>query len=80
MADAGLDLRTTIKVPIVPTHDNIWETMIKPVMTAMYPDKKSTTELSTIEMMGLYEQLNALTADRWGISLNWPNSHTGGKC
>ena len=73
MADGGLDMRTAIHVPIVPTPENIKETIIRPVLIAMYPDKTSTTQLSKVEISDLYEQVNAITAERWGISILWPS-------
>jgi hypothetical protein len=45
--DAGHDMRTLIQVPIKPTMDNVKETIIKPVMTALYPGITSTTQLTT---------------------------------
>lgn len=77
---AGYDLRTTIKVPVAFTGHNVKELMAKPVMNALYPDKDSTAELSTQELQYLYEVLNNMTAEKFGISLQWPDRFNGGQC
>ena len=74
--DAGYDMREVIKVPIKPTKENVKSEMLHPVMRAMYPDKKSTTELSTVEMQELYEVMNRFTAERWGVSIPWPSEES----
>ncbi|CAN8141896.1 hypothetical protein THIOSC13_810009 [uncultured Thiomicrorhabdus sp.] len=40
-------MRELIQIPIKPTAENVKETMIKPIMNALYPGKESTTELTT---------------------------------
>ena len=79
MADGGLDMRQVIKVPVTPTHDNVWADMWLPVLNGLYKPKTSTTELLTVEMQGLYEEMNRFTGERWGISLHWPSRDTGGR-
>ncbi len=73
LADSGQDMRQIVKLPITPTTDNVKENMFKPVMTALYPDKTSTTELSTIEIQKCYEVFNAAMGERLGVSADWPN-------
>lgn len=73
LGDAGYDMREVIKVPIKPTKENVKEEMLKPVMKALWPNKKSTTELSSAEIGELYEVMNAATAGRLGISVLWPS-------
>ena len=69
---AGMDMRKVIKVPIKATKENVKETMVRPVMQALYPEIHSTTELTTVQMQELYEVLNRATAERLGISVPWP--------
>ena len=69
---SGMDMREVIRIPIQPTKENVKENMLRPVMKAMYPDKNSTTELTTKETMALYEVMNRATAERLGISVPWP--------
>ncbi len=76
----GYDVRTTIKVPVSFTGENVKELMAKPVMAVLYPDKESTTELDTQELQYLYEVLNNMTAEKFGISLDWPDRFNGGQC
>jgi len=79
LAEAGLDMRKVIKVDITPTPENVKETMIKPVMTSLFPDKKSTRELSTKEIQQVYEVMNRATAERLGISIEWPSIENRGR-
>lgn len=78
LTDAGHeDMRTLIKVPIAPTKELVKYNMVHPVMKAMFPDKKSTADLSTVEMINLYEQMNQFTSDRLGVSVEWPHFNEG---
>lgn len=73
LAEAGHeDMRTVIKVPIAPTGELVKYNMVHPVMKAMFPQIKSTADLSTVEMMQLYEQMNLFTSERLGVSVDWP--------
>lgn len=73
---AGYDMRKLIKVPIKPTKENVKETMVRPVLNALYPDIKSTTEVTTVQMQELYEVLNRATAEKLGISIPWPSEES----
>lgn len=73
MADAGLDMRKIIRVPIRPTMENVKALMWDEVMTALYPEIESTTELSTAQMSQLYEVFNQLLGEKWGIHVPWPS-------
>jgi hypothetical protein len=70
---AGYDVGTTITVPVDFTKDTVKEYMFKPIMTALHPDKASTTELNTKEVNEVYEQLNRLTAEKFGIGIDFPS-------
>ena len=76
LADSGQDMRKVIKLPIRPTTENVKETMFKPVMKAMFPDKTSTTELSTVEMQQVYEAFNSAISERLGVGFDWPSEET----
>ena len=69
---AGYDMKAIIRAPIHPTEENCKETMIHPVMRALYPDVESTADLTTEQMQVLYETMNRFTAERFGISVDWP--------
>ena len=73
MADSGLDMKRVIRVPIRPTKENVKELMFKAVMTHLYPDVKSTTDLSTTQMQDCYEQFNAITSEKFGFGFDWPS-------
>ena len=80
--DAGYDFNDgkVIRLPVAFTPENVKESMFKKVMTSLYPDKVSTTELNTEEMQCVYDNLNRFTSDLFGIGLDWPDRHNGGKC
>ncbi len=70
--ESGHDMREVIKLPIKPTAENVKENMVRPVMIALYPEIKSTTDLDTKQMQELYEVLNRATGERLGIYVEWP--------
>ena len=72
---AGYDMRD-VKVRIQPTPEGVKESFVRPVLEAMWPDKDSTTELSTAEVGDLYEVLNRATAERLGISVPFPSEES----
>ena len=74
--DAGIDMRTTIKMPIKPTEENVKECMVKPVMRALYPEIESTTKLSTKQMQELYNVLDRATGQKLGIHVPWPSEES----
>ena len=76
MDAAGLDMRTTINVPIRPNKDNVKETMAKPIMQALWPEIDSTTKLSTAQINELYAIINRFTAQKLGISVEFPSEET----
>ena len=71
--DAGYDVGTTIKVPVDFTKDTVKKYMAKPVMTALHPDIEHTSDLDTTQISELYEHLNRLTAEKFGVSVPWPS-------
>ena len=73
MNDAGYDFKKAITLEIAMTQALVKEYIFKRIMKAMYPDKTSTTELSTTEIQKVYEVMNANTANKFGISMDWPN-------
>ena len=71
--EGGFDVRETITVPVDFTPETVKEYFFKPVMRALFPGKTSTTELSTTEIQTVYENLNRLTSEKFGIGLQWPS-------
>jgi len=71
---AGLDMRKILKptVEIPATPHLIKELMAKPIMQAMF-DKDSTLDLSTTEVGELYQVMSRHIAQRFGISVPFPN-------
>ena len=74
--NAGYDVGTTIKVPVDFTKDTVKEYMAHPIITALWPDKHHTAELETNEINELYEHLNRLTSEKFGIGIPFPSYET----
>ena len=76
LADSGQDMRLLVKIPIIPTKENVKADLFKPFMTKHYPDIKSTTELDTKQMQFLYEVFNAALSERLGVGADWPSEES----
>jgi hypothetical protein len=73
MNDAGESVQTVFTAPIDLSQENIKSGMFKVIMIALYPDIKSTTDLDTKQVGDIYENMNRLLAERYGISVDWPS-------
>ena len=70
--NAGYDVRTTIKVPVNFTEEIVKNEMFRPIIKAMF-DTDSTKKLSTVQIQEAYEVFNKFTAEKFGISIDWPH-------
>ena len=79
---AGYDFNDgkVIRLPVSFTPENVKEYMFHRVMAALYPDKTSTTQLTTVQMQEVYENLNNFTSEKFGIGMDWPCHENKGKC
>lgn len=75
--DSDCTVQETITVPIAFTSQWVKEYMFKGIMSSMFPDLKSSSELSTTQLQEVYEVMNAATADRLGVSIEFPNRFIG---
>ena len=71
--DAGLDMKKVLKeeVDIPWTKSSVKEFMWRPIQMAML-NKKSTTELDTINPKNIYEVLDRHLSQKFGIHIEWP--------
>ena len=76
MNAAGYDAKQVISLPIRLTPELVKDCIFKVIMRAMYPDKESSTELSTTEIQNVYETMNAATGEKFGVSLEWPSEES----
>ena len=76
---AGYDVGATIKVPVDFTKSTVKEYMAHPIIHALWPDKEHTSELSTTEISELYEHLNRLTSEKFGIGIPFPDYFSEGE-
>ena len=76
MDDAGYDAQTAITMPIQLTGAIVKESIFKVFMKALFPEKTSTTELSTTEMQTVYNNMARGIALKFeGIDVPWPDRH-----
>ena len=73
--DAGYTVNSTevLRLPVSWTGENIKEFLFRPIMKALYPDKKSTAELTKIEWSQVVEELNKALGERVGVHVPYPS-------
>jgi hypothetical protein len=71
----GYDMREVVKFPIKPTMENVKSEIVDHVMKALYPEIDSSAKLSTVQIQVLYEVINRATAQKLGISIEFPSNH-----
>lgn len=78
--EAGYDFNDgkVVRLPVSFTGENVKKYMFKRVMKSLYPDKESTTELTTIQAKEVYENMNRFTAEHFGVSALWPTQENKG--
>ena len=71
LTEIGFDMRS-VKVEIKPTEENLKECFFKPVMSALYPEIGSTTEMSTAQVVECVDVLNKALGEKLGVHVPWP--------
>jgi len=73
---AGYDFNDgrVIRLPVSFTKENTKKYIFHRVMRSLYPDIDSTADLTTVQMQDVYENVNRITAEQWGISVPWPSN------
>ena len=80
--DAGYDITTAvkqdkIKLPVPFTEQNVKDLFGRVYLHALYPDKTSFTELTTVETQLVFDAINAGLAKVFGVSIEFPNNRYG---
>jgi len=70
--DAGYDIPTVIKAGVSITPFVVKEFLWKPIQKAIL-DKKSTTSLKTKEVTLVYENLNRIVGEKFGVNVSFPS-------
>lgn len=72
--DAGLDMRKTLKpgVEIPWSGPSVKEYLWKPIQAAQL-NKRSTTELTTVEIDKVFETINKHLGERFGLHVPFPS-------
>ena len=73
LSDSGYSVQEVCTLPIAWTKENFKENIFKPVQKAMFPDINSTTELNTVQLNQVYEQVNLIMGEKFGVSHNFPS-------
>ncbi len=75
---AGYDFNDgrVVRLPVAFTGDNVFESMFKRVMTALYPDKTSSTQLEAHEVKEIYENMNRFLSDEFQVTAPWPSQES----
>ena len=79
MNDAGHSVQEVFTAELDISQENIKKGMFKVVMRALYPNKVdedgniSTTDLDSDEVTKVYENMNRITAERYGVSMDFPS-------
>ena len=73
LSDSGYSVQEVCTLPIQWTKENFKENIWKPVQKAMFPDINSTTELNTVQLTEVYEQVNLILGEKFGVSHEFPN-------
>lgn len=76
--DSGLEMQVVLakRASIFWTPESVKEVLFKGVMKAMYPGKKSTTELSTKEFSKVSEALQMMMARDYEVSIDIPSQES----
>ena len=74
--DAGFNLKAILEakpIDVECTQENIKDTIFKPIVQALYPEKTSTTQLTTGEVTHVYEVMNRWLAEHFGVHVPFPS-------
>ncbi len=71
--DSGYDMREVVSMPIQPTKENVKANIIHRVMEALFPEVKSTKDLSTEQIQQVYNVTDRFLGERFGVHVPWPS-------
>ena len=75
--NAGFDQKATIelftRIDLPNTQESVKD-VFRACMVVGYPEKRSRTELNTMEIQHLYDVVNRAFSTRAGISIDWPST------
>lgn len=74
--DAGYDLKAVLEkkaIPVPCTKENIKENVFKKIEKALFPDKASTTQLTTGEVTEVYDVMNKWLGEQFKIHVPFPS-------
>ena len=82
----GFSVQEVFTLPISNTQQSVKQGFGHRFMKHLYPDLQredgsfSTSDLSTKQIHELFENINYATGTTFGVSVEWPDRHNGGKC
>ena len=72
--DAGLEIKQVIKADVPWTKDTVHDVMWRPIQKALL-GKESTTSLKKNEIDTVYEVMNRLLGEKFGIHVDFPSEY-----
>ena len=75
LSSAGLDIKQVIKADVPWTPQSVKELMWRPIQKALL-NKKSTTRLKRDEIDRVYDVVNRLLGERFGIHIPFPSEES----
>ena len=75
LSDAGLDIKTVIKADVPWTPESVKDLMWRPLQKALL-GKQSTTKLKKEEIDQVYDVMNRLLGEKFGIHVPFPSKET----
>jgi len=70
--NAGLDIKKTLVADVGWSSHTVKEIMWKNIQKALF-NKSSTTKLSRVEVTKVYETMNRMLGERYGIYVEFPS-------
>jgi len=75
--DGGIPFgEVVVKLPREFTQENIHAMIIHPLLTALYPDKTSTAQLTTTEIQDIWIRADKVISERTGVTIPFPSEES----
>jgi len=74
--DSGLDMKAVLaqkEADVSWTMESVKDVIWRPIQIALYPDKKSTTQLETGEVDEVYRHIARHMSEKFNINQSFPN-------
>jgi hypothetical protein len=76
LASSGYDMKEVVSMPITPNMENVKECIWRRIQLALYPDRESSSDLTTIEIQEVYKHVDRALSEKFGIHREWPSQES----